>query len=56
MAYFPLFISLEGLPCLVIGGGRVALRKIRTLSEFGAQITVVAPEILPERKPFQAFG
>ena len=48
MAYFPLFISLEGLPCLVIGGGRVALRKIRTLSEFGAQITVVAPEILPE--------
>lgn len=48
MAYFPLFISLEGIPCLVTGGGRVALRKILTLQKFGAVITVVSPEILPE--------
>lgn len=48
MAYFPLFVSLEGLPCLVIGGGRVAFRKIKTLQEYGAKVTVVSPEICPE--------
>jgi siroheme synthase-like protein len=48
MAYFPLFISLEDFPCLVIGGGRVALRKITLLLEYGARVMVAAPEILPE--------
>ena len=48
MAYFPLFVSMEGVPCLVIGGGRVALRKILTLMEFGAAVTVVSPWLLPE--------
>jgi siroheme synthase-like protein len=48
MAYFPLFVSMEGVPCLVIGGGRVALRKILTLMEFGAAVTVVSPRLLPE--------
>ncbi|MGN0377861.1 MAG: bifunctional precorrin-2 dehydrogenase/sirohydrochlorin ferrochelatase [Suilimivivens sp.] len=48
MAYFPLFVSLDGYPCLVIGGGKVALRKIRTLQEYGAKVTVVSPEICQE--------
>lgn len=48
MAYFPLFISLEGLSCLVIGGGKVALRKVRVLQEYGANVTVVSPKICPE--------
>lgn len=46
MAYFPLFIQLEKRPCLVVGGGMVAFRKIRVLVDFGASVTVVAPEIL----------
>lgn len=45
MAYFPLFVSLDHLPCLVVGGGRVALRKVRTLLEYGAEVTVTAPEL-----------
>lgn len=45
MAYFPLFISLDNLPCLVVGGGKVALRKVRTLLEYGASVTVTAPEL-----------
>lgn len=45
MAYFPLFISLDNLPCLVVGGGKVALRKVRTLLEYGARVTVTAPEL-----------
>jgi len=44
MAYFPFFQELTGKHCLVIGGGPVALRKIKKLIPFGPEITVVAPE------------
>ena len=50
MAYFPMFVQLEGRPCLVVGGGRVALRKARALRDFGALVTVVADEILEDIK------
>ena len=46
MAYFPLFLQLEKQQCLVAGGGRVALRKIRALREFGGEVEVVSPEII----------
>ena len=42
---FPLFISLEGRPVLVVGGGMIAARRTRVLLSFGAVVTVVAPEI-----------
>ena len=48
MTYFPMFLKLEDAPCLVVGGGAVALRKVKTLLSFGAEITLVAPEIAPE--------
>lgn len=48
MAYFPMFIDLEGQPCLIVGGGKVALRKVQVLRDFGAAVTVAAPEILRE--------
>lgn len=48
MAWFPLMIDLEGADCLVAGGGRIALHKAQTLLSFGAQVTVVAREALPE--------
>jgi siroheme synthase-like protein len=44
VAYFPLFINLEDLPCAVVGGGSVAVRKIQTLLDFGAKVTVIARE------------
>lgn len=43
--YYPMFVSLAGRVCLVIGGGTVAERKIRTLLQFGATIKVVAKEL-----------
>lgn len=39
-----MFIEMNRLPVLVIGGGMVALRKVETLSSFGARICVVAPQ------------
>jgi siroheme synthase-like protein len=47
---FPAALILQGRRCLVVGGGRVALRKTEKLSEAGAQLTVVAPEIRPPIK------
>ena len=29
MAYFPMFINLENVPVLIVGGGTTALRKAR---------------------------
>lgn len=45
MSVFPFFVELEGKRCLVIGGGRVARRKAEALLPFGAEVTLVAPEI-----------
>jgi siroheme synthase-like protein len=42
MAYFPLFVNLEGKLCVVIGGGAVAARKAQTLLDFGARLNVAA--------------
>lgn len=41
-------LDLEGRSCLVVGGGRVALEKVRGLLECRARVTVVAPQIVPE--------
>ncbi|MDO5350453.1 MAG: hydroxymethylbilane synthase [Lachnospiraceae bacterium] len=48
MAYFPMFVNLEGRRCLVIGGGRVAYRKASALVSFGAQLLIVTDQVLPE--------
>ena len=48
MAYFPLFVDLEGRQVLVVGGGKIAMRRVRTLLEFGCEITVVSPEVSEE--------
>lgn len=46
--YYPILVDLENQPCLVVGGGIVAYRKIEALLSCQAQVTVVAPEVLPE--------
>lgn len=48
MEYFPLSLNLKGQPCLVVGAGAVAARKIALLRKAGARITVVAREISDE--------
>lgn len=48
MPYYPLFLDITGRPVLVVGAGKVALRKIRGVLECGAVVTVVAPEGVAE--------
>ncbi len=45
---YPVFLDLQGVPVLVVGGGVIAFRKATGLADAGAVITVVAPEIVPE--------
>jgi len=52
--YFPVFIKITGKKVLIFGGGNIALRRVRTLSLFNFDVTVVAKEILPELKEFCA--
>ena len=46
--YFPLFVNLEKKKILLIGAGNIALRRARGVLDFGAELTVVAPEIATE--------
>jgi len=46
--YYPIFMDLNTLPVLVVGGGNVALRKVQTLLHHGAQVRIVSPRLDPE--------
>lgn len=45
---YPVNLNLTGRRCLVVGGGRIALRKARQLLDCGAHVVVVAPDVVPE--------
>ncbi len=45
MDRLPIFLKLTDKPCLVVGGGSVAERKVRLLQRTDASITVIAPSV-----------
>ena len=53
---FSIELNLDGRNVLVVGGGRIALRKVKTLLPTGARITVVAPQFDPEFSHVIASG
>src|SRR3712207_6396749 len=42
---YPVNLLLDGRPCLVVGGGHIATRKVEGLLACGADVTVIAPEV-----------
>lgn len=56
MRFFPLFVPLEGAAVTVVGGGRVAARRIAVLLDFGCNVTVVSPACLPALERLAAAG
>lgn len=48
MDYMPLFFDLRGAPCLIVGGGEIALRKARLLARAGAKLHVQALAVCDE--------
>src|SRR5271169_2084844 len=45
MDYLPIFLDLKNKPCLVVGGGEVAVRKASVLLQAGATLKVIAPKL-----------
>lgn len=56
MNYFPVFMRIRDLPCLVAGGGTVGTRKTQQLLRAGARVTVCAPEVSAELRQLAADG
>jgi siroheme synthase-like protein len=44
-SYYPLFVNITGRNCIVVGGGDVAERKVNSLLEHGASVTVISSQI-----------
>ena len=55
-AYFPMFMDISEKKILVIGGGQIAARRIKTLLRFAEDIKVVAPRICEELRELEQQG
>ncbi len=56
MAYFPFLIDMEGKSCVIAGGGKIAFRKAEIMLNFGARVTIIAPEICDSIKQLGQRG
>ncbi|MGB4813206.1 MAG: siroheme synthase CysG [Methylophilaceae bacterium] len=48
MQALPIFLNITNRPCVVIGGGEVALRKVTSLLKANAQVMLYSPDICPQ--------
>jgi precorrin-2 dehydrogenase / sirohydrochlorin ferrochelatase len=55
-AYYPIFLDISCKPCLVVGGGKVAERKVRLLLKFGGLVKVVSPFVSSPLRALAAKG
>jgi siroheme synthase-like protein len=46
--YYPILLNIKGKRCVVIGGGKVALRKVKMLLKCGGNIMVISPKPHPD--------
>lgn len=54
--YYPIMLDLCGKKCVVIGGGKVAQRKVLSLLRCGAKVKVISPECTNKLKELQIEG
>ena len=54
--FLPIFFKVSGRPCLVVGGGELATRKVRQLARVHAEVHVMAPVLCHELAEMQAVG
>lgn len=54
--YYPLLVDLKKIKCLVIGGGAVAHRKVLSLQESEADVTLISPQIIDPLKILADMG
>lgn len=54
--HLPVFIGATGMPCLIVGGGKGAYRKVQTLYQHKAVCTIVSPELCDELKVMRDNG
>jgi siroheme synthase-like protein len=52
--YFPVFIDMNARSVLIVGAGEIASRRAGVLADFGAEITVIAPDGTEEMKLLEA--
>lgn len=55
-AYYPVCLDLNGRLCVIVGGGKVAQRKAKTLASYGADVVVIAPEVTEELLGLETDG
>jgi len=48
IVYYPVSLNIQGKRCVVIGGGKVALRKVKMLLDCGANVSVISPKPHPD--------
>ncbi|MFC1830382.1 bifunctional precorrin-2 dehydrogenase/sirohydrochlorin ferrochelatase [Thermodesulfobacteriota bacterium] len=56
MRYYPINLDIQNRKCLVVGGGVVGTRKVITLIDCGAAVTVVSPEVTPKLQDLSNNG
>ncbi len=56
MKYYPAFIDIQNRKAVVVGGGSVAARKVRSLLKAGAKVTVISPELTASLKKLKQEG
>ena len=54
--YFPLFTNMSGRKVIFIGGGKIAERRIKTLLNYNADITVISPDITDDLRQIVQRG
>ncbi len=56
MSLYPISLNLLNRLCLVVGGGKVAERKIKSLLNAGANVRLISPDATPNLQALAADG